>query len=173
MKKKIFLIIILSFIFSCKSDTKKELVINNNTTIYYLIRHAEKDRSTNAKDPVLNELGLKRAENWAKIFKDIPFDKIYSTDYKRTQQTAAPTAKSKGLEVLSYETENLFNEEFKTQTEKQSVLIVGHSNTTPAFVNAIVGKQEYSQINDSDNGKLFIVTIDDGVSSVIIEDHNE
>jgi broad specificity phosphatase PhoE len=173
MKKKIFLIIILSFIFSCKSDTKKELVINNNTTIYYLIRHAEKDRSTNAKDPVLNELGLKRAENWAKIFKDIPFDKIYSTDYKRTQQTAAPTAKSKGLEVLSYDTENLFNEEFKTQTEKQSVLIVGHSNTTPAFVNAIVGKQEYSQINDSDNGKLFIVTIDDGVSSVIIEDHNE
>ena len=173
MKKKIFLIIILSFIFSCKSDTKKELVINNNTTIYYLIRHAEKDRSTNAKDPVLNELGLKRAENWAKIFKDIPFDKIYSTDHKRTQQTALPTAFSKGLEVLSYETENLFNEEFKTQTEKQSVLIVGHSNTTPAFVNAIVGKQEYSQINDSDNGKLFIVTIDDGVSSVIIEDHNE
>tara|TARA_B100000768_G_scaffold171800_1_gene179429 strand:+ start:124 stop:645 length:522 start_codon:yes stop_codon:yes gene_type:complete len=173
MKKKIFLIIILSFIVSCKSDTKKELVIKNNTTIYYLIRHAEKDRSTNAKDPVLNELGLKRAENWAKIFKDIPFDEIYSTDYKRTQQTAAPTAKSKGLEVLSYETENLFNEEFKTQTEKQSVLIVGHSNTTPAFVNAIVGKQEYSQINDSDNGKLFIVTIDDGVSSVIIEDHNE
>ena len=173
MKKKIFLIIILSFIVSCKSDTKKELVIKNNTTIYYLIRHAEKDRSTNAKDPVLNELGLKRAENWAKIFKDIPFDEIYSTDYKRTQQTAAPTAKSKGLEVLSYDTENLFNEEFKTQTEKQSVLIVGHSNTTPAFVNAIVGKQEYSQINDSDNGKLFIVTIDDGVSSVIIEDHNE
>ena len=167
------LIIILSFIISCKSDKKKEVVINNNTTIYYLIRHAEKDRSTKAKDAVLNELGLKRAENWAKIFKDIPFDEIYSTDYKRTQQTAAPTAKSKGLEVLSYETENLFNEEFKTQTEKQSVLIVGHSNTTPAFVNAIVGKQEYSQINDSDNGKLFIVTIDDGISSVIIEDHNE
>ena len=104
---------------------------------------------------------------------DVSFDKIYSTHYKRTQQTAAPTAKSKGLEVLSYDTENLFNEEFKTQTEKQSVLIVGHSNTTPAFVNAIVGKQEYSQINDSDNGKLFIVTIDDGISSVIIEDHND
>ncbi|MBT3407047.1 phosphoglycerate mutase, partial [Candidatus Woesearchaeota archaeon] len=77
MKKKIFLIIILSFIVSCKSDKKKELVINNNTTIYYLIRHAEKDRNTKGKDPVLNELGLKRAENWAKIFKDIPFDKIY------------------------------------------------------------------------------------------------
>jgi glycosyltransferase involved in cell wall biosynthesis len=109
----------------------------------------------------------------AKVFKDIPFDKIYSTDYKRTQQTALPTAKSKGLEVLSYGTENLFNEEFKTKTEKQTVLIVGHSNTTPAFVNTITGTQEHSQIDDSDNGKLFIVTIADSKSSVIIEDHNE
>ena len=173
MKKKIFLIIILSFIVSCKSDKKKEVVINNNTTIYYLIRHAEKDRSTKDKDPVLNELGLKRAENWAKIFKDIPFDKIYSTDYKRTQQTALPTAFSKGLEVLSYGTENLFSEEFKTKTERQTVLIVGHSNTTPAFVNAIIGKKEHLQINDSDNGKLFIVTVDEGVAALIIENHNE
>ena len=173
MKKKIVLIIILSFIISCKSDKKKEEVINNNATIYYLIRHAEKDRSTKNKDPVLNELGLKRADNWAKVFKNIPFDKIYSTDYKRTQQTALPTAKSKGLEVLSYGTENLFNEEFKTKTEKQTVLIVGHSNTTPAFVNTITGTQEHLQIDDSDNGKLFIVTIADSKSSVIIEDHNE
>ena len=67
----------------------------------------------------------------------------------------------------------MFNEEFKTQTEKQTVLIVGHSNTTPAFVNTIIGTQEHSQIDDSDNGKLFIVTINNGESSVIIEDHNE
>ena len=173
MKKKIFLIIILSFIISCKSDKKKEEVINNNATIYYLIRHAEKDRSTKNKDPVLNELGLKRAENWAKVFKDIPFDKIYSTDYKRTQQTAFPTASSKDLYVLSYDAENLFNKNFKYKTDKQTVLIVGHSNTTPAFVNAIIGKKEHLQIDDSDNGKLFIVTVDEGVASLIIENHNE
>ena len=173
MKKKIFLIIILSFIISCKSDKKKEEVINNNATIYYLIRHAEKDRSTKNKDPVLNKLGLKRAENWAKVFKDIPFDKIYSTDYKRTQQTPFPTASSKGLDVLSYDAENLFNKNFKYKTDKQTVLIVGHSNTTPAFVNAIIGKKEHLQIDDSDNGKLFIVTVDEGVASLIIENHNE
>ena len=174
MKKKIFLIIILSFIISCKSDKKKEVIINNNTTIYYLIRHAEKDRSTKDKDPELTEIGLKRAENWAKVFKNIPFDKVYSTDYRRTQQTAFPTATSNGLEVLSYDAENLFNKEFKAKTEKQTVLIVGHSNTNQAFVNAIIEKKEHSQINDSDNGKLFIVTIDDdGVASLIIEDHNQ
>ena len=168
MKKFLFLIIISLVILSCKSDKKEQ-----DVTVYYLIRHAEKDRNIKDKNPELTEVGLKRAENWAKVFKDIPFDKIYSTDYKRTQQTALPTAKSKGLEVLSYGTENLFNGEFKTKTEKQTVLIVGHSNTTPAFVNTITGTQEHSQIDDSDNGKLFIVTIADSKSSVIIEDHNE
>lgn len=173
MKKILLLLLIATFVLSCKSDKKEQEVIKSDTTTYYLIRHAEKDRRTKTMDPQLTEVGLKRAENWAKVFKDVSFDKIYSTNYKRTQQTADPTAKSKGLEVLSYDTENLFNEEFKTQTEKQTVLIVGHSNTTPAFVNAIIGKQEQPQIDDNDNGKLFIVTIDDGVSSVIIEDHNE
>jgi len=174
MKKILFLIIISTVIISCKSDKKEQDVIKQDATVYYLIRHAEKDRSTKDKDPELIEVGVKRAENWANVFKDIPFDKIYSTNYKRTQQTALPTATSKGLEVLSYSTENLFNEDFKTNTEKQTVLIVGHSNTTPAFVNAIIEKKEHSQINDSDNGKLFIVTIDDdGVASLIIEDHNQ
>ena len=173
MKKFLFLIIISTVIISCKSDKKEQDVNKQDATVYYLIRHAEKDRSTKDKDPELTEVGVKRAENWANVFKDIPFDKIYSTNYKRTQQTALPTATSKGLEVLSYSTENLFNEDFKTNTEKQTVLIVGHSNTTPAFVNAITGKQEHSQIDDSDNGKLFIVTIDDGVASLIIENHNQ
>ena len=75
--------------------------------------------------------------------------------------------------MLSYDAENLFNKNFKHKTDKQTVLIVGHSNTTPAFVNAIIGKKEYLQIDDSDNGKLFIVTVDEGVSSLIIENHNE
>ena len=104
MKKFLFLIIIPIVILSCKSDKKEQ-----DATVYYLIRHAEKDRNIKDKNPELTEVGLKRAENWAKVFKDIPFDKIYSTDYKRTQQTAFPTASSKGLDVLSYDAENLFN----------------------------------------------------------------
>ena len=168
MKKFLFLIIISLVILSCKSDKKEQ-----DATVYYLIRHAEKDRNIKDKNPELTEVGLKRAENWAKVFKDIPFDKIYSTDYKRTQQTAFPTASSKGLDVLSYDAENLFNKNFKHNTDKQTVLIVGHSNTTPAFVNAIIGKKEHLQINDSDNGKLFIVTVDEGVAALIIENHNE
>ena len=52
---------------------------------------------------------------------------------------------NKGLDVLSYDAENLFNKNFKHKTDKQTVLIVGHSNTTPAFVNAIIGKKKIMQ----------------------------
>ena len=173
MKKFLLVVLISTLVFSCKSDKKEQDVVKSNVTAYYLIRHAEKDRRTKTMDPQLTEIGLKRAENWANVFKDIPFDKVYSTNYKRTQQTALPTATSKGLTILSYDTNNMYNNEFKEQTKSQTVLIVGHSNTTPAFVNAIIGKKEHSQIDDSDNGKLFIVTIDEGVATVIIEDHNE
>lgn len=173
MKKILLLILISATIFSCKSDKKEQEPINKNITVYYLIRHAEKNRSTKDKDPELTEIGLKRADNWSEVFEKVSFDKVYSSDYKRTQQTALPTAKSKGLEVLSYNTEHLYNDTFKEQTKNQTVLIVGHSNTTPAFVNAIIGKQKHSSIDDSDNGKLFIVTLDDGNTSVVIEDHNE
>ena len=94
---KFVLLILLSISLSCKEEQGIDTSIDQTTiSTFYLIRHAEKDRNTKGKDPVLNGLGLKRAENWAKIFKDIPFDKIYSTDYKRTQQTALPTAFSKG-----------------------------------------------------------------------------
>ena len=37
--------------------------------------------------------------------------------------------------------------------------MVGHSDTTPEFVNAILGKQEYPQIEDSNNGNLYIVSL--------------
>lgn len=60
-----------------------------NTTTYYLIRHAEKDQSDKSnRNPHLTDEGLKRAENWSKILANVKFDKIYSTNYYRTLETA-------------------------------------------------------------------------------------
>ncbi|MBT8290569.1 MAG: histidine phosphatase family protein, partial [Muriicola sp.] len=38
-----------------------------------------------------------------------------------------------------------------------NVLVVGHSNTTPDFVNKMIGEEKYPPMDDSDNGSLFIV----------------
>ncbi len=172
MRYFLLLSVVVILIFSCKTEKKVESTTNQETTVYYLIRHAEKDRSTTGQDPSLTEIGLERAANWAKIFSSIKLDQIYSTDYKRTQQTASPTASEKNLEIQSYDPDNLYNEGFKTKTKGKTVLIVGHSNTTPSLVNILLGEQKYDQINDRDNGKLFIVTLVKDKVSVLIEDHN-
>jgi len=50
----------------------------------------------------------------------------------------------------------------------KTVLVVGHSNTTPQFVNKIIGKEEYIDIDDLNNSNLYIVTIINGVKTAIL-----
>jgi len=172
MRNILLLSFAVIFLFSCKSENKEIVNPSSETTVYYLIRHAEKDRNTPDQDPSLTNIGLERAAIWAKIFAPIKLDQIYSTNYKRTQQTALPTASEKKLKILSYNSDSLYNVDFKRKTKGKTVLIVGHSNTTPAFVNTILGEQKYNQIEDRDNGKLFIVTLVNQEISVVIQDHN-
>jgi phosphohistidine phosphatase SixA len=138
-------------------------------TTYYFIRHAEKDRSDDTnKNPNLNEKGLLRAENWSTVFENVAFDEIYSTDYNRTIQTATPTAESKHLEIKFYNPANLYDEGFEFKTKGKTVLIVGHSNTTPQFVNKILGKEKYPDIDDANNSNLYIITITNNVLNDIL-----
>ncbi len=136
----------------------------SETSTFYFIRHAEKNRSdTNNKNPHLTSKGITRANNWVNILKGIKFDKIYSTDFNRTRETALPTATRNGLDIVLYNPRKDINEEaFKKLNKGKTVLIVGHSNTTPAFVNTLLGKEKYKDIDDSNNGNLYIITIMDG-----------
>lgn len=137
------------------------------TTTYYLIRHAEKDRSDpENKDPQLTEQGNLRAAHWAEYFKDIPLDVVYSSDYHRTRQTAQPTADSKELALKIYQAGNLYNRDFVKETQGKQLLIVGHSNTIPTLVNQLVQKHTYQEMNDKDNASLFVVIMNDKGTNV-------
>lgn len=129
-------------------------------TTYYFIRHAEKVRTDKAnRNPDLNVKGLKRAKKWSEVFTNVKFDAVYSTDYNRTKQTAKPTADANGLPVLLYNPRKMNDEAFKANTKGKTVLVVGHSNTTPFFANMVIGKAVYKQIDDSNNSNLYIVTV--------------
>lgn len=172
--KKLVVVTLLVFLgLSCQSKKKEKDNIEVTTTVYFFIRHAEKDRSdTSNKDPELIEIGIQRAKKWAVHFETIDLDQIYSTDYKRTQQTAKYTAENKNLIVQYYDPRNLYDLEFKEKTKGKKVLVVGHSNTTPAFVNTILGKDEYPDIEDDNNGNLYIVTIKGDKIAVSLEEYN-
>ena len=153
MKKQILFILV--FIFTLNINAQE-----SESTTYYLIRHAEKVRSDKTnKNPNLTSEGNERAKNWSVVFENVNFDFVYSTKYNRTIQTAEPTAKSKDLKIQFYDPKTLYNTDFQEVTKGKSVLIVGHSNTTPQFVNTILGTDTYNDIDDKNNANLYIVTI--------------
>jgi len=172
MKTTLLACLILLTISACNQPAKKADLDTSDakkveTTTYYLIRHAEKDRSdpTN-KDPKLTEEGVARAKKWADYFDAIPLDQIYSTSYSRTRQTSAYTATKQNLMVEQYEVGKLYTEDFKLLTNGKQVLIIGHSNTTPALVNKIIGRDTYVDMKDDDNASLYKVTIEAGEARV-------
>jgi len=168
--KKLILALFIAFITlpSFAQDTKKEE--KTSTTTYYLIRHAEKDRTDKTnRDPHLTETGIQRAENWAKVLKEVKFDMVYSTNYNRTKETAAPTAKANNLEVIFYDPRDMKLKEFMISTKGKTVLVVGHSNTTPMFTNGLLDEKKYEDISDDNNSNLYIVTVtEDSKSSTVL-----
>lgn len=133
---------------------------SQETSTYYLIRHAEKDRTDPSnKNPHLTEAGHERALKWKKVLSSIEFDHIYSTDYHRTIETVTPIAEAQNLDIEFYNPSDMFDANFKTQTKGKVTLISGHSNTTPFFANRILQEERYEQIDDSNNANLYIVEI--------------
>jgi broad specificity phosphatase PhoE len=158
------LILIIALFFSINTFSQE-------TTNYFFIRHAEKNRTDKAnKNPNLTEKGNLRAIYWSEVFNSVKFDAVYSTNYNRTIQTAKPTAQKNNLEIQFYNPRDLYSADFQKQTKGKTVLIVGHSNTTPTFVNKVIGEEKYAQIDDSNNSNLYIVTISDkAISSFLLK----
>ncbi len=134
------------------------------TITIILLRHAEKD--TVGTDPMLSAPGVLRAERLPAVFKDVTPDAMYSTPYKRTQQTLATWAKLTGKNILSYDQKNLrgFAEELKAMKGK-TIVVAGHSNTTPMLVNLILGSSKYEALDESVYNKAWVVIIKDGVAT--------
>ncbi len=127
---------------------------------FYLIRHAEKVRTDKSdKDPKLNEYGMLRAIKWQEYFSDKNISKIYSTNYKRTLETVKPIQESSDIIPIIYSPSDIDYKNFIMSNKTEVVLIVGHSNTIPNFVNGLISENVYSQIDDLNNSNLYVVNI--------------
>ena len=153
-------LLLLWFLFpfiSCVEESKNEQV---DLTTIVLVRHAEK--VDDSSDPDLSEAGYERATNLAEMFENVNFDAVYSTDYIRTKETARPIADANGLTIMGYDYQNLSGEaENLIESHKgETILISGHSNTTPAFANAFLGEFFFERnFDESDYGNLLIITV--------------
>ena len=95
-------------------------------------------------------------------FKNIQFDKIYSTNYNRTIQTVTPISNENNIDVLIYSPSKINYKNFVSNNIGSKVLVVGHSNTIPFFVNGLIDNEVYQQIDDLNNANLYKVTICNG-----------
>ena len=123
------------------------------------VRHAERAED-GTRNPPLSEEGITRAQNLYQVLKkSYDLSAIYSTGYKRTLMTAGPTADSLGIEIQEYGFEDIEGmlKTIISEYAGKTVLIVGHSNTTPNLINMVIGDKVFEQLDESAYGDLFVV----------------
>lgn len=137
-------------------------------TVVFLVRHAEKvDESA---DPELSEAGAERAADLAAALRDAGIERIHSSDYIRTRDTAAPVAAALGIEVELYDPRDLSSLIDLLTRAGGRHLVVGHSNTTPAAVEQLGGEPGGAIVEGTEYDRLYVVTIggDGAVSTVTL-----
>ncbi|MEQ8425205.1 MAG: phosphoglycerate mutase family protein [Cyclobacteriaceae bacterium] len=157
MKKLIFYCLICCApLVSCTQPQKTE---PQNVTTFILVRHAEKaDDGTN--DPGLTDEGTARANALTQLLGSTKVDAIYSTPFKRTTETVEPLAKEKNLTIQNYSP--MKGEEMDkmlSDNKGGTIVISGHSNTTPWVANYFSGENKISDFKDSDYDNILIVSI--------------
>ena len=162
MKKVTFLSLSTLLILSLFS------IVHAQTSTYILLRHAEKDTSAAGStlmkaDPPLTKAGEERAKNLLTVLKDYTPDEIYATNFIRTKATVTPLLLKFNKELQIYDPKELmlFSEKL-LQHKGKTIIIAGHSNTTPALVNLLIKEKTYPNLDESVYNQLWIVTITEG-----------
>lgn len=122
-----------------------------------VVRHAEKAVSAN-ENPPLAPAGAARADALAAMFASAGVDAVFASDYVRSLETAAPLAKRLSLPVQVYDAGDTaaLVDEIDDHHRTDTVFVVGHSNTVPAIVRALSGK-DTGDLAEDRYGDVFIV----------------
>jgi broad specificity phosphatase PhoE len=91
------------------------------------------------------------------MLKDAGVGAIYVTEFKRTQQTAAPLSKALGIPVTTVPARETAALVEKLKSSKETVLVVGHSNTVPEIVKGL-GIPDAPTIAETEYDNLLIVS---------------
>ena len=125
----------------------------------FVVRHAEKTTG-GGNDPELSPAGHKRADALARILKDSQITAVFVTEFKRTQETAAPTARAAHLSPIVLPANDVPGLVAKLRALNGNALVVGHGNTIPDLMKAL-GITTPISIPDDDYMEIFVVSLGD------------
>jgi len=135
------------------------------TTTIVLVRHAEKQVGAITDAPLSPE-GETRASRLTQLLGGSEefgrIGKIYVTNTRRTQQTAAGLAQRLGLtpEVIDAKTDSVeLARRAVRENRGHRALIVGHSNTVPEIVAALAHIQDVPPMGEDEFDTMYIVTV--------------
>jgi len=138
-------------------------------TTVILVRHAEKASAD--RDTALSDAGHERARELARVLTGVKIDTIFTTEFTRTKQTAAPTAQALGLTPIVRNTGPAYAadlaKEIRTQHAGKTVLVVGHSNTTIDVLKAL-GATGLPVIDEPHFDNLFVLTDVEGAEPTVV-----
>ena len=143
-------------------------------TIFFCVRHAEK-RKDQGDNPELTTEGAARAERLGMIMKAEKLERVFSTNYKRTVQTAEAVRKKAektppGATYPPAIQDAWLDETLQTGKGKH-FLVVGHQNTVPQLLNQLKGGTAYQNIPDNEHGRFYIAVTKGVGQTEVIELH--
>lgn len=127
-------------------------------SLVVLVRHGEK-QPTPADDPSLSKAGVARAEALEAALRHATPTMIVVSPRQRTVETAAVVQRRVGVTptVIPLDARHVEAAASAVMKATGVVLVVGHSNTIPAIVNALAGTK-LPDICDASYGTMFLVT---------------
>lgn len=92
------------------------------------------------------------------MLRDAGLTAVFSTEFKRTQQTALSAAHAAHVDVTTVAASDTSALVAQLRDVKGNALVIGHSNTIPAIIKAL-GVETPIAIADNDYDNLFIVLL--------------
>ena len=127
--------------------------------VVVIVRNGEK-ATDGGSDPDLSPAGRARADAHARILKDSRITAIFTSEFKRTQETAAPTATSIHVTPMVVAANDTAALVAKLHELNGNALVVGHGDTIRNLIKAL-GINTPINIPDDDYSELLIVTLGD------------
>ncbi len=134
------------------------------TTTIIFVRHAEKEISV-GDDPELSDAGKVRAAELTRQLVDADvirgIDAIYATQFRRTQETAAPLADALDIPINTYDADDTESvlDEIVRKHKGRIILVVGHSDTLPDLMANLGASKRVPLIADGEYDNIYIVSI--------------
>ena len=149
----------------------------DDPTVVIVVRHGEREETpADPRDPALNAAGQTRAAALAAAAEDAGVSAVYSTQFRRTRDTGAPLAQKLGVPVTPFEINGgnmanypaLLRDEILDKHRGKTVVVVGHSNTVPAIVQALGGKP-VPALTEADYDRFYVVVVSESGNGRVIK----